>query len=46
MEMESAEDVPGSQPRQLRSLGRLTLYWGAVEGVMDNEEWSTEHGNI
>ena len=26
--------------------GSATLYWGAVEGVMDNEEWSTEHGNI
>ena len=26
--------------------GRLTLYWGAVAGVMDNVEWSTEHGNI
>ena len=28
------------------SAGSATLYWGAVEGVMDNEEWSTEHGNI
>jgi len=26
--------------------GRSTLYWGAVAGVMDNVEWSTEHGKI
>ena len=26
--------------------GSATLYWGAVAGVMDNVEWSTEHGNI
>ena len=26
--------------------GRLTLYWGAVVGVMDNVEWSTEQGKI
>tara|TARA_R100001086_G_scaffold216214_1_gene132364 strand:- start:792 stop:1163 length:372 start_codon:yes stop_codon:yes gene_type:complete len=28
------------------SRGSSTLYWGAVSGVMDNVEWSTEHGNI
>jgi len=26
--------------------GSSTLYWGRVSGVMDNVEWSTEHGNI
>ena len=26
--------------------GSSTLYWGWVSGVMDNAEWSTEHGNI
>jgi hypothetical protein len=28
------------------SAGSSTLYWGGVSGVMDNVEWSTEHGKI